>query len=383
MKRILFVHNSSMIGGANRALLGLFAAIDRGRYEPWSVLPTKGPMEEELQHLDVAHTIMNVGELSAGTGWAGRQAAVWFRSLMTVARGRVKLIHAMSPLTYRMPALAGHAMGAKCVCHLQFPVEPCEDLAWSFKQWPDRIIACSQSVMESCEHKMRETPAHAHRLPLDNIVVIPNFVDIAHFVPMAPSNRVRSEVGISKTDVVVTIVGLVSQRKGHAEFIRMANAVSKGRPHVHFLVAGEDLLTNGVYRREMEQYARDLGIDQRVHFLGFRSDVRDILLDSDVVVLPSHQEGMPLAILEAAACAKPVVAYKIPGVDEVIDHERTGLMVTESDETALAAAVARLVDQAEFRSTLGQHARKHVEARYSLSTFAERMTMTYDELLHA
>lgn len=124
-----------------------------------------------------------------------------------------------------------------------------------------------------------------------------------------------------------------------------------------FLIVGEDIIYGGNYRKKMEDQINELKIRQDVHFLGFRPDMLDIIRSSDVIVLPSHEEGMPMTILEAGACAKPVVAYRIPGVEEIIIDGINGILVEENNVSALASAVDRILIDKILKNKLGECAR--------------------------
>ena len=131
------------------------------------------------------------------------------------------------------------------------------------------------------------------------------------------------------------------------------------------------------------EYAAKLGIADQVLFLGFRSDVLDLIRISDVVVLPSHAEGMPMSILEVGACAKPIVAYRIPGVDEVVEDEKTGFLTPENDIMGLAQAVKRLLVNPELKEKIGQSARRHIEGNFTLKRYTQSVEVLYDALFES
>jgi len=126
---------------------------------------------------------------------------------------------------------------------------------------------------------------------------------------------------------------------------------------------------------------QDLGIAHCVHFLGWRKDVADIVRAADVMVLPSRAEGLPLAILEAMACGKPIVATPVNGVPEAVVDGRTGILVTPGDDEALAEALIRLFDQPDLARRMGGEGRQRAETHFSLDRFVRNIEDLYDDVL--
>ena len=148
-------------------------------------------------------------------------------------------------------------------------------------------------------------------------------------------------------------------------------------PECVFLALGGETTGVGPLAR-YQQLAADLGIGDRVHFLGFRSDVADVLRAADLVVLPSLDEGLPLAVLEAMACAKPVVATPVGGVPEAVIDEVTGLLVPPNEPQRLASAVLRILNDRHLAQRMGNAARARVQAQFSVP----RLVTAVEALLH-
>ncbi len=127
----------------------------------------------------------------------------------------------------------------------------------------------------------------------------------------------------------------------------------------------EALIIGGGRREaEMRQLAQELGLAGRVHFLGQRPDIPDLLGALDIFVLPSHSEGVSLALLEAMAAGLPVIATAVGGLPEVVTDGVNGLLIPPQDPEALAQALARLLDDPALAKKLGENARRHVEEKF-------------------
>jgi glycosyltransferase involved in cell wall biosynthesis len=206
----------------------------------------------------------------------------------------------------------------------------------------------------------------------DKIEVIHNAVQTERFgSPADPTLRASLAGGDSP---IVLSVARLDPQKGHDVLLR---AVAE-TPGVMLVLAGD-----GPERERLEALVSELGLRRRVLFLGRRSDVPELLAVSDVFVLPSLFEGSSLAVLEAMAAMRPVVATAIGGTDELIVDGESGLLVPPADPRALATVLRRVLADRRLRTSLGQKARDRVEQRFSAAAMAERVAHVYEELLAA
>jgi glycosyltransferase involved in cell wall biosynthesis len=368
-KRVLYVTNSSKIGGGNRSLIDLLTRLDPARFQPVLALPTPGPMADWARAHDVPYTIV------PGNDWSGRAGLLRRGVKLTriAASARVGVIHAMAPTCYRAAALAGRMTGAKRVCHLGFPPEPGE-LKWSFWSGPDAVIGCYKGQATDV------APEVGTINPRCRVVGIPNGVDLGRFsTHRERTAATRAQLGIGRAPLVL-IVGHLSEVKGHPTFLRAARLVADDGHTCHFAALGGDTLGTG-YQSKLDEMAATLGIADRMTFLGFRNDVPDIMAAADIVVLPSRSEGLPLAVLEAMACAKPVIATPVGGVPEAVVDGVTGVLVPPDEPVRLAGAIRRLLADRALARGMGLAGRRRVEALFSLDTFAAGVQGLYDDLL--
>ena len=195
------------------------------------------------------------------------------------------------------------------------------------------------------------------------------------------SGKLRAELGWDGSSVVVGIVGRLTPIKGHRYFLE---AVSRwfnsgnATDDVKFLIVGD-----GELRAELESLARDLKIDDRVHFTGTRRDMSTVYADIDVLAVSSLNEGTCIVIAEAMACGCAVVATNVGGIPELVDPEVTGLLVPAQDATALAGALARLVDDSSLRSELADAARTLVLENLTVDRMVAQTLSLYRRLANA
>ena len=366
--RVLFVHSSERVAGGNQVLLDLIDRLPRQRFLPVSLVPRRGAMLDLLAARRVRAIVAD--PLVPGPPWA--RAARLARLALTLAGGRFDLVHADGPERYRGPGLLlPRAVG---LCHLHLPAGPENSpaaLRWAFRRPPRLLLACGEGVARSWRAPLRDAGLD---LPCE---VLLNGVDVARFAPGPPPAGLGTELGIAAGTPVVSLLASLNRRKGVEDLL----AVAAHLPAARFLVAGEEIARERGYRDELERHALRVGLGGRVRFLGFRDDVVEILRLSDVVLLPSRSEGLPLALIEAAACGKPAVAYDIPGVDEVVRDGETGRLVPCGDIAALTQAVAELLAETGQRERLGEAARRTAVERFSSAAQAEHLVSIYDRVL--
>ena len=364
---VLYVANSRKIGGGNRVLMDLATGIDRDRFTPFIATPGEGTLAEWASEHHIPCSIVREGDWTGRVGLLQRATRLW----STFVHRRVRIVHAMAPGCYRAAGLVGAWVDAVRVCHLGFPPEPGE-LAWSFRFGPESVIACYTEQAREVEETVRQARPDCRVTP------IPNGVDTRVFRPVPLGERHhRWRFGAKH---VALIVGHLSDVKGYPVFLRAAARVASAMEDCAFVALGGETVQPG-FGAELERLAEDLGIGGRVNFLGWRTNVAEIMQAADVVVLPSLAEGLPIAILEAMACAKPVIATRINGVPEAVQHGVSGVLVEPRDVEALAAAMQQLFRNPETARAMGKAGRRAAEQQFSTGRFVSRVEAVYQALL--
>jgi glycosyltransferase involved in cell wall biosynthesis len=228
----------------------------------------------------------------------------------------------------------------------------------------DAFIAVSADVAEAVQRD--------YRPPRGKLAVIPNGVDVDRYGGSSKSGALRAELGIPASAPVAIVVAKLMEQKGHRILLKALPAVRRRVPDLHCLFVGD-----GHLRDEIAARVRDLGLADRVHLLGDRADVPDLMAVGDVFILPSLWEGLPMALLEAMASRLPVIATAVSGTREVLDDGRSGVLVPAGDAEALGGALTGLLEDPERAARLGAAARDRVEECYSARVQARRHAELY------
>ena len=206
--------------------------------------------------------------------------------------------------------------------------------------------------------------------------VVPIGVDIRALLETRPDQReARARLGLPLDGPIVGCVGRLVPVKDHVTLFQAARRVIEARPDATFVLAGD-----GELRDRLQREAVGL-LGDRVRFLGWVHDLPALYAAFDVVVLTSRLEGTPVALIEAAAAGRPVVATNVGGVSEVVRDGNTGLLVPPRDAVAVAANVVTLLDDLHGARRMGEEGAQWVRGRFSDDRLADDLTALYDELL--
>jgi glycosyltransferase involved in cell wall biosynthesis len=165
--------------------------------------------------------------------------------------------------------------------------------------------------------------------------------------------------------------------KGHETFIDAAADVTVQRPRARFLVVGDELVGDGSYRTSLEARAQAAGLADRLLFLGHRGDVARLIAASDVVAVPSMSESASYSAMQALLLNRPVVASRVGGLPDTVQHEESGLLVPPGDATALSEAIVRLLDDPIARDRMGRVGRERVRERFDIARTVDRLEANY------
>lgn len=230
---------------------------------------------------------------------------------------------------------------------------------------PDLLIVNSDAT--------RRQIIQAHIKPEDHVFAIPNVIDIQAFdVAQTETNDITD----IQPDQTIMFVGRMIPVKRIDRALRAFAIAVRQIPNLQFILVGD-----GPEKANLEQLARELNIQQQVHFLGNRSDIPVLLRYAAILVLCSDQEGFPNVILEAMAARLPVVSTPVGDVPQVVIDGETGYITDYDDHEQMAAAFIRLIQQPSLRIAFGQKARKHVEQVYSNQVLGSLLLEIYRQFI--
>ena len=298
---------------------------------------------------DVVHTHM------AKAGTVGRIAALAYNRIVR-ATERARLVH-----TYHGHVHEGYFSPAKARVFA--------GIERLLARRTDRIVAISPRI--------RSELVDQHRIGRpDQYRVVPLGFDLSAFAAIDDGARAagRRALGLAADRGVVTTVGRLTAIKQQRLFLETAAALTRCGREIDFLIAGD-----GELHGELERAARDLGVADRVRFLGWRRDLPTLYAATDVFLLTSRNEGTPVALIEAMAAGCAGVSTDVGGVRDVVTDDRVGRVAAFGDVQAIADHVRTLIDNPALRRGVAEAGRRHVLEQFNL----DRLLDDIDDLYHS
>jgi glycosyltransferase involved in cell wall biosynthesis len=230
------------------------------------------------------------------------------------------------------------------------------------------IIAISRAIETELKDNMGLSERRIH--------YVASGVDTQQFAPSERAGRLEELLGLPADALTIGIVAQLIPRKGHARLFRLLPRLLDAYSRVRVVCFGQ-----GPFRDELDTLLRDLGIQERVHFAGFRADMSRLLPEIDILAHPAEREGLGVAVLEALSCEVAVVASAVGGLTDVIEHDVTGLTVAADDDAGWEEALTRLLSDGALRSRLGSAGRKRVAAEFSVQQMTQGNLLVYREVM--
>ncbi|MEU5908109.1 glycosyltransferase family 4 protein [Micromonospora sp. NPDC047467] len=321
-----------------------------------AVVPGEGPLTARLRAAGVRTEIVPM------SGWRPQQlprvAAAQLRLIRLIRRFRPDVVHGhlvkanivcrLATLVVRRPLLVNQIAG---VVHLRSPL---------FKRIDRATLPRVDVLIGSC-HAFAD---QYRRLGARAVTVSHYGCDVHRLDPTVSGQPFRAEFGLTAdTPTVGMLAHMYRSRlqafqdigfKGHEVFIDAAPRLLSRVPAAHLFVVGDDFTGDVGYRRDLEERAARLGVADRVHFTGRRSDVQGVLAGLDVAVTPSLEESASYATVEALLMERGVVASDVGGLPDTVQHGESGLLVPPADPEALADAVIDLLESPQQRAAMGR-----------------------------
>jgi glycosyltransferase involved in cell wall biosynthesis len=364
MNTVVHFTDGDSFGGAEQMLLHMVGGLDRERWRP--VLfhhpgPDIEPLLARARELDL--TLRSVPKIQTLLDIKR------FPELIGAIRAeRPTIFHAH----FNWPLSCKYGLFAASIARVPIviaSVHSCQEFPrrqFLLRMQP-RLIATAVDLYLAVSEASAQLLCNTYRIPPWKVHVVRNGIRLEAFERASPLGTA------ARKRPIVLMTGRLSNEKGH-RYLLMAAALV---PQTTFVFAGE-----GPERKSLERQAKDLGIEARVIFLGYREDIPDLLANCDVFVLPSLCEALPVSVLEAMAACKPVIVTAVGGNKEVVVDGETGLVVPPADPAALAKAITAILSDSGLARRLAVAGKALVKHEFSAELMVRKVTNIYNQLIN-
>jgi glycosyltransferase involved in cell wall biosynthesis len=369
------------VAGGQRVVLDLVRRLDPDRFAVTVVsLSGDGGMGPRFEGAGLAPVVLPHG------GRLGRAATLGALARLIVDRdidivhvhGSVELPYAVAAaaLTRRPLVRHVHGLGRRSGDGGLPPPSPPTGARRLISWARSRLVQRSFVTVSEAAYRDRLAAASATG---ESVYLVTNGIDPApyeHPLGAEYAAALRADLAIQDASPVLVDVAALRPKKGHLDLVAALPAIRDRWPAAVLLLVGD-----GPMRDELEDAARDLGLNDAVRLLGARDDVAAVLSVSDVFVFPSHSEGFPLAPLEAMASGTPVVGYRIPALEAFVTDGETGVLTPVGDADKLAAGVLALLDDPPRAHRIAAAGRSLAVERYTIDRSARTLERVYEDVL--
>jgi glycosyltransferase involved in cell wall biosynthesis len=363
--RVLYLSHAFMIGGAEEMVLNLVRHLP-DRFEPCvTCINQAGPMGEEIRKTGVPFRVLGLDPgvrrpwhlLGIARHLRDVQPDIVHTFLLTAS-----LYGRLAAMLARVPIIIGTEVNIYEDKRTHHALAECV-----LMRGTDRVVVSAESVRDFYIRQVHADPAR--------VDVVYNAVDWSQLQTTMAPGALRASVGVPADAPLAGIIARLTEQKAH-RYLFDAMATTLSLESLHLLVVGD-----GGLRDDLRARVDRLGLSARVHFLGARRDLGNLLAAIDLFVIPSLWEGLPLSMVLAMGAGLPVVATRVAGIPEVVQDGVTGLLVPPADVAALGGGLARLVSDPAFGRTLGAAAAAFVQPRFGVDGYVDAITSLYDRLL--
>lgn len=368
--KVLHVIASLGMGGAQSVLLYLLDHLrSQKRYSfAISTVLSGGMFESKMQEIDVPVYPLNAG--FRYNLWAAQRLRRVIREVSP------DIIHCHLGWANLYSVLANSGAGRRPLLYTEHSIWNRRRASKLFQPY-GRLLSKGYDRVVAVSEVGRVRFVEWTGTDLEKTVVIPNGLNVGPFATLADEKVASWATSSQRTEFTMICVARLAPPKGLDVLLEAAQILLAGDQRFRLLIVGD-----GPLRQKLEVQRSELRLDDCVEFLGSRSDVPDLLAGSDLFVLPSLWEALPLALLEAMASGLPAVATAVGAVPEAVRNGQEGYLVPPNEAGALAEALAQVMAlSGAERSAMGQRARDRVAKKYSVAATGRQLLDVYDSLL--
>jgi glycosyltransferase involved in cell wall biosynthesis len=374
---VLYVITKLELGGAQKQLLSLIRGLDTEKFSPFLFTGFDGPLLTDA--LGFSYLTLKRSRCLTRPVHPLKDILAFWELFFYIKRIKARIVHTHSSKAGIIGRWAAFCANVPVVVHTVH--------GWSFNDfqpfflrwgylWLERIAArISDSIVTVSEHDKAKGIACGVGC-VQQYALIHYGIEEVFF--KAQGFLVREEFKVPPGNLVVGMIACFKPQKSPEDFIRLAALIAPVEPNVTFLLVGDGALRAVVVKR-----IRGQNLEGRVFLAGWRRDIPACIAAMDIVVLTSLWEGMPIVILEAMACAKPVVATHTGGIAEIVQEGETGFLVRPRDVQAMSAKVRLLLADGFLRERMGESAQRALGNDFCADKMAKDTARVYRALENA
>jgi glycosyltransferase involved in cell wall biosynthesis len=370
------------VGGPSIHVVNLNHGLDANRFASLLISGTENPGEGSMIDFALSMNIhpIIIPEIVGEASFKPRDLKALSKLYRLIKNEKPDIIHTHTAKAGFLGRIAGRLAGVPIIVHtyhghvLHGYYSPIKTMV--LRAMEKNLARITNSII-AVSSRVKSDLAEYGVAPADKISVIPLGFNLDHFLECEKyRGEFRSELGLANDAHLVGIVGRIFPIKNHRLFIEAASRLAVLEPTCRFIVVGD-----GAQRREMEQFAQQLGIGGRTHFTGWRRDLARIYADLDVLAVSSNNEGTPVSAIEAMASGCPVVGTRVGGMPDIIKDGENGYLVSPKNPDELASGLLRMIRDPQKAHQMGKAGRAFAREQFHIRRLISETENLYLRLL--
>lgn len=369
MKNILFIHSSSELYGSDRSLLNTIKNLKKEKYNIYVLLPTEGPLYDELLKLGYVHVMIdelavlrrkNLTIQGIGKYFIDLIKSI-FKICQLIKKYNIDIVDTNTSVVFS-GAISAKIMHKISIWHIREIISSSfENFIFSLMlyMFSNKIIANSNATKKNLKSFAQS-----------KVEVVHNAIEV---LPTISRNYQKDNV------IYVGMAGRINRWKGQKLFVDCAKLVVQNNPNVKFLIAGDVFKGEEFLKEELISYIYENNLENNVQLIGELKDMKEFYRNIDIFILPSIKpEPFGLVVLEAMSQGLPVIATNHGGPTEIISDGVSGYLVNYKDAREMAQKIEYLIDDYTVRETIGENAKEVVLKDFSLATMVSKLESIYN-----
>lgn len=380
VKRILFLHAGAELYGADRILINLVSDLNKEKYFPIVVLPTDGPLVDELRKRHVETHIISYpilrrkyfnvrGMFSYIKNYKSGSKKI----IELVKNNNIDVIH-VNTLAVLEGIYLKKTLHAKLVWHVHeiitHPKIAYYLTAMLTGKFADEIVTVSENVKQHL--------VASRMVPKSKVTVIYNGIDTDKFKPHNISKGLYSEFSVESNDVVIGMIGRINAWKGQMALLNAMIPLMLKNKNLKLIFVGGVFKGEEHFRSDLKAAIKNSNVSKQISLKEFRTDMIDVYQLIDVFCLPStNPDPLPTVVLEAMSSGKPIVGFEHGGIQEMVVQNKNGILVEPNNINSLTRAIEKLVENEPLRIEMGEQSRNRAIYDFSPKKFIEKFEKIY------
>lgn len=366
--RILYIHHTFRNQSGSFLLWNIAKRIDRKKYKVFAVcLREGGPYESKLRAIGVEVKNFDMKSLL--------DVRIIFRLVRYIKQNGIDIVETAVFPSDVYGRISAKIAGVPIIISTMHRVEDHkQEPIYRALFFADTLTMSLTTRLIAVSRAGKRYLVSWHKVQPKKISVIYNGLDADDYKLSIDRDEYKAVLGIDRDIPTIVFVGRLVELKGVSFLLKAANSILKDGVSAQFVIAGD-----GPLKQRLVEEARVLGISEHVHFIGFRKDIPKILSITDILVVPSLWEGLPLTVLEAMFAGKAIVATKVGGIPEASKDGDSGILVSPRDTVGLMDGILSLLKNPEKRKNMGERAKERAIKYFDVERMVKEYERIYDE----